>query len=146
MASNSFIQENIVEGILKRRIDANGKKQYLIQWEGSNCDQATWENEENISGIKNLIEEFESKLKKDQEEKDYKNIIDNIMESLDNNIPSKVISCRLYNDILLCFCEFEESSDGLITEPCYIPNKVLREYFPKILIDFYETKVYFVNQ
>ena len=145
MSRNNLGQDHTVEGILKRRTDTNGKKQYLIQWEGLNSDQATWECEENISNIKHLLDEFERKITKDQESKDYKDLIENIMDSLEENIPSKVLSCRLYNSILLCFCEFQESSNGITLEPCYIPSKVLREHYPKILIDFYETKIYFIN-
>jgi hypothetical protein len=147
MSRNNLIQLNMVEGILKSRTDINLKKQYLIQWEGSDIYEATWENEENLSSIKNLIDDFERRLKNDnkEKEKENKNLIENIMESLEDNIPSKVSSCRMHNGIILCYVEFSESSYGIIPEPCYVPNKLLKEYFPKILIDFYETKLYFVN-
>lgn len=46
----------IVEGVDNMKIRDDGRKVYLIRWEG--FDERTWEPEGNVGGCSNLLEEF----------------------------------------------------------------------------------------
>ena len=47
-----------VEKILEKRIDKKGTAMYRVKWEGFTEDQATWEPEDHLEGVKWLVDEF----------------------------------------------------------------------------------------
>jgi len=138
-------QEYIVESILDKRINSKGEPEYLIKWEDYPIEDSTWEPKENVQGVGTLLEEFEKKLANKEKEKKDKDVINLIFEALQDSIPSKIISVRIKRDELHCLCEFEQESNGITRDPCYIPSKFLKEFFPKILIDYYESKIWFIK-
>lgn len=65
-------QENqvyIVEQILKKKKTSEGKIKYFIKWQGFPPEESTWEPEENLAGIKNMIQEFEANLNAESSKK-----------------------------------------------------------------------------
>jgi len=60
-------QDYIVEKILDKRIKSN-KVQYFLKWKGYPDTDNTWEPVDHLEDCKDLIREFEDKLKKKQEE------------------------------------------------------------------------------
>ena len=138
-------QEYIVESILNKRVNSRGLSEYLIKWEDYPAEDSTWEPAENVQAVKTLLDQFENNWAKKQKEEKEKEIINSIMDNLNDSIPMKILSVKLKNDEICCFSEFEQESNGITRDPCYIPSKFLREFFPQLLIDFYESKIWFVN-
>jgi len=139
-------QEYIVETILDKRINSKGQNEYLIKWEDYSVEDSTWEPGENVQAVKSLLDQFEIKLaKKDKEQKE-KEFTKLIWDSLQQSLPAKVLSIKLKNDEICCFCEFEQESTGITRDSCYIPSRFLKEFFPHILIDYYESKIWFVKK
>jgi len=62
------------------------------------------------------------------------------------NEPEEVISVRKEGDQIRCFVRFKERSDGVIPENSYISSSVLKELYPKILINYYESKIKFIDR
>ncbi|GMS88224.1 hypothetical protein PENTCL1PPCAC_10399, partial [Pristionchus entomophagus] len=61
-------EEYTVEKILDKRVNKDGKVEYLIKWEGFSLNESTWENENNAS-CPELIMEFERKRKESAQKK-----------------------------------------------------------------------------
>lgn len=69
-----------------------------------------------------------------------------ILRDIDDNIPKKINSVKKFEGELFSLVEWEERSDGLTPDPAYIPSMLLRKLNPKLLIQFYESKIKFVNK
>jgi Chromo (CHRromatin Organisation MOdifier) domain len=172
MSDNEFV----VEDILEKRINPQGIKEYLVKWEGYRVSESTWEPEENLENSKEIIKDFEDRelAKKlslqgsnahpqkkstltdhmlnndllenppspqEKNEDDYQ-----ILQDFEDNIPKKIKSVKKIEDQLYSLVEWEERSDGLTPNPAYIPCISLRKINPKLLIEFYESKIKFVNK
>ena len=165
-------REFIVEEILEKRIK-NGKVEYFIKWEGYKISESTWEPEENVSNSEDLIKDFlnkevaKTKSNKiidtnfSKETKHLENVIQNsfenkneqrqyeetpILSELKEDVPKKIRSVKKIEGELYSLIEFEERSDGLLTDPCYFPSLLLRKINPKLLIEFYESKIKFISK
>lgn len=57
------VEEFIVESILEKR-KIGGRTEYLIKWKDYSADENTWEPVENLRHSKELLRDFEEKLKK----------------------------------------------------------------------------------
>lgn len=153
MTSKSQAKEFYVEAIIDKRINLKGQVEYLIKWEDYAIEDATWEPIENIMELKPLLEQYEkTKANLQSANSNSTNIqedlkMEEILECLEEEkIPLKILSIKMYEKKLICLCEFAESSTGIVPDPSYVPNSILREKYPKILIDFYESKIKFVNR
>ncbi len=69
-----------------------------------------------------------------------------ILRDIEDNIPKKINSVKKFEGELFSLVEWEERSDGLTPDPAYIPSMLLRKINPKLLIQFYESKIKFVNK
>jgi len=69
-----------------------------------------------------------------------------ILRDIEDNIPKKINSVKKFDGELYSLVEWEERSDGLTPDPAYIPSLLLRKLNPKLLIEFYESKIKFVNK
>jgi hypothetical protein len=56
--------EYMVEKVLNKRVTSDGIIEYLIKWDGYETEESTWEPAENLLNIKNLIKDYEDRLKK----------------------------------------------------------------------------------
>lgn len=147
MALNNLNQEFFVQSILDKRINLHGQVEYLIQWEGFPIEDSTWEPMDNVACIQDMIDQYEKKINREREKANKENdLIQMTRETLNDCIPSKILSVKLHKNSILCFCEFEEASNGITQDPCYIPSRVLRDICPKVLVDYYESKIWFVNK
>ena len=165
-------REYIVEEILEKRI-IDGKIEYFIKWEGFRISESTWEPEENLSNSKDLIKDFLNKeaaktnskeiieSNASKETNHMENVIQNsyenknelrqyedtpIITELNEDVPKKIRSVKKIDEELYSLVEFEERSDGLVTDPCYVPSLLLRKINPKLLIEFYESKIKFISK
>jgi len=59
-------EEFKVEKILNKRI-VWGKEKFLVQWKGYMAEEDMWESRENLGNVKELVEEFERKYRKEAE-------------------------------------------------------------------------------
>ena len=153
MTSNCQAKEFYVEAILDKRVNLKGQVEYLIKWEDYSIEDATWEPIQNINDLKPLLEQYEKSKAIIQSANTNNNyvqenlLMEEILEFLDEDkIPLKILSMKMFENKLLCLCEFSESSTGIVPDPCYVPSTFLREKNAKILIDFYESKIKFVNR
>jgi len=150
MTSKSQAKEFYVEAIIDKRVNLKGQEEYLVKWEDYSIEDATWEPLENILVLKPLLEQYEKSKANSlsgnnniQEDLQTEEILNFLNE---DQIPLKVLSIKRLENQLLCLCEFSESSTGIVPDPCYVLSAVLRERCPKLLIDFYESKIKFVNR
>lgn len=158
--------EYYVEKILEKKI-IKGEIKYLIKWDGWPIEDSTWEPLSNLGNIKNLIEIFEKERAiknskpKQRRRRRRRNMIKNINNSNNNvsselesiiiydlkdDVPIEILSVKKGNEGILALVRFETRSDGI--EPCdkYVPTYILRELYPKVLINFYESKIKFVEK
>ena len=56
----------LVEQILEKKVQG-GKAYYLVKWQGYGKEEATWEPLENVMYVKDMVDSYEEKLKKDKE-------------------------------------------------------------------------------
>ncbi|GMT01650.1 hypothetical protein PENTCL1PPCAC_23824, partial [Pristionchus entomophagus] len=69
-----------VEKILNRRVHEAGNVEYLVKWEGYPLNEATWENEYNLSQCPDLIMAFErERMERSMQRKEHE--VKNIDES-----------------------------------------------------------------
>lgn len=166
-------EEYIVEEILEKRINRLGKTEYLVKWEGYKVSESTWEPIENLENSQDLILDFEERdaIKKREKEKNNDNATNNnvmngdvntkesnnnnnslnkqdhiIIRDIEDNMPKKIKSVKKIDGELFSLVEWEERSDGLTPDVAYIPSMILRTLNPKLLIEFYESKIKFVNK
>ena len=57
-------KEHEVEKILNRR-ERKGKLKYLVRWKCYTAEKYTWEGLENLKNVRDLVEEFEKKIRKE---------------------------------------------------------------------------------
>ena len=56
-----------VSKVLAKRTDVRGRLEYLVSWKEYPGEE-TWEGLENLRNVKNMLDEFEAKIRKQQEE------------------------------------------------------------------------------
>lgn len=161
---------NVAKILDKKEI--KGKQFYLIEWEGFSLEEATWEPYQNIKeNCLDMIKEFEKKvkIKKEQQtfEKNSKEIKNSTLENdkiyfrkkisfnekffqqgslQTQDIPKSIIFVRRdTNKNLLCAVEWHIRKDGFKPNPSFCSNEEIKSYDPKILIDYYEKKLRFLN-
>jgi len=66
----------------------------------------------------------------------------NLEGALDCDIPSKIVSAKmLENNSVLCFVEWKERYDGSKPLISPISNLELKNTYPMLLIEYYESKL-----
>jgi len=61
-----------------------------------------------------------------------------------NDSPNKVINAKFLNKELMCLIEWNPRSNGITPDPSYHKVEYFKKKYPKLLIDFFETKLKFV--
>jgi len=56
-----------VEKIMNKR-KVRGREKYLVRWKGCTAEEDTWESRENLKNVMELVEEFERKYCREEEE------------------------------------------------------------------------------
>ena len=125
-----------VDKIIKKGLDEAGKVYYKVKWKNHSESKSTWEPVENLGDLIDLIQVYEIELKKKQK----KYMI----------TPKKVNFAKYYKNKLYVNVTWEEpasfagSKNSLPTT--MVAYEELREKFPKLLIDFYETRIKYGNK
>ena len=143
-----------VEEIIGKRLNQKGQTQYLIKWQGYSLKESTWEPAENLQKIKPMIRVYEENSKKKTNEESLPNKqseetnkrvggYHEILDSLGPLVPSVIITAKPIENILHCLVNFVQTEEEKFP-PAYIPSSVLKDTYPKILIDYYETRIRFV--
>ena len=71
----------------------------------------------------------------------------NVLTEFDYNIPEEVISVKRDKEgQILCLVKFKERSDGIQPDNAYVQSSMLKDSHPKILINYYESKIKFVEK
>jgi hypothetical protein len=146
--------EYIVEKVVDKRI-IGGEIEYLIKWEGYDSSENTWEPPENLDNIGNLIQEFENRKKKKEinwkiEGSNARVLefqgVDDLVNEIKDQIPERITTVKDHNGEIYALVIWQPNSDGISPDSCYIKSSLLAEIYPKLLIEFYETKIKFVNK
>ena len=125
-----------VEKIIGKRY-VQGKIEYKVKWLGYKMTECTWEPEENLVNVRDLIEKFENN-EKNENQLNSNNI--NLNEyKIDNRFMNvstiKVIDNQLYGIV-------KYNNNGIIEERKILTSE-LKKVNPFILIQFYESKLKF---
>lgn len=147
--------------MLNKKVE-DGEIKYLIKWEGWSKEESTWEPMSNLGHIQDLIAEFEKKRKPtnanklrgrqskklaEQETDSKVKVEKKILHDLGMNIPEEIINVKKHSDDnILCLVKFKDRPDGITTDDAYVSSTILKEIYPKVLIDFYESKIKFVDK
>ena len=187
---------NVEKIIAKEKI--GNEVRYLVKWENFPEADCTWEPEDNLDNVKDLLEEFNNNINENEREneKDMINIPDfqkrkrgrpkknnenhnennndstkleskrekqesvrkertpikdYIMENptvdpkYGNDIPERIISLRKIQEDLFCLTKWKCRNDGIQPEDCLVKNSFYKQKYPKLLIEYYESRVRFVN-
>jgi hypothetical protein len=137
-----------VEGILDKKI-IKGKTKYLIKWIGWPEEDSTWEPLENLKSIDFMINHYENNSKENLTDDNSDNLLidkDSQFEeggagSLDCDIPKIIINAKMSGNEIKCLVSWNKRYDGSNPGNTYISNKLLREIYPQLLIEYYESKI-----
>jgi hypothetical protein len=148
-----------VEKILDKKYE-NGRLLYLVKWLDYPNSENTWEPLTHLTDVRELIEEFE----KEQLEKEKGGFVDKNFEfddrpfkfkyisnkpptgNIKTDIPKKFKSAKKAEENVYILVEWNERMDGIQPLDSYIVNKVLREKYGNMLLDFYEDRLKFNNK
>ena len=61
--------------------------------------------------------------------------------SIESDTPLRISSAKLINGEIFVTMEWMPSADGQVLEPTLLPNTVVKDVCPKLLIDYYESKI-----
>lgn len=73
---NSNLKKNFynIDKIITRKIK-NGKKMYLIKWEGYSLEYCSWESTSHLKNVLNTVKEFEQNFPNSIQREDYKKFL-----------------------------------------------------------------------
>jgi hypothetical protein len=142
----------IVEDIIDKKVHGKGTK-YLVKWLGLPIEESTWEPKSHLISVKNKIIEFEnrininnSKIEKPIEEDKKPDMEENLIcGNIDKgDTPKRIKSAKYVSPgNILCLVEWNERINGIQPSDTYVSNKVLRNEYYNLLLDFYESKIKF---
>lgn len=70
----------------------------------------------------------------------------NLLHDLDTDEPLRVVDSKMdHKRKVICYIEWKVRSDGMKPDSAYVSTDVLKEKFPKFLIDYYESRIKFVK-
>lgn len=126
-----------VEKIIGKRY-VQGKIEYKVKWLGYKMTECTWEPEENLVNVRDLIDKFENKNEKNENQLKSNNL--NLNEYKIDNRFIKVNTIKVIDNQLYGIVKY--NNNGMIEER-KISTAELKKVNPFILIEFYESKLKF---
>ena len=126
-----------VEKIIGKR-NVNGKIEYKVKWLGYKMTECTWEPEENLVNVRDLIDKFENKNEKNENQLKSNNL--NLNEYKIDNRFIKVNTIKVIDNQLYGIVKY--NNNGIIEERKILTSE-LKKVNPFILIQFYESKLKF---
>ena len=126
-----------VEKIIGKRY-VQGKIEYKVKWLGYKMTECTWEPEENLVNVRDLIDKFENKNEKNENQLKSNNL--NLNEYKIDNRFIKVNTIKVIDNQLYGIVKY--NNNGIIEERKILTSE-LKKVNPFILIQFYESKLKF---
>jgi hypothetical protein len=126
-----------VEKIIGKRY-VQGKIEYKVKWLGYKMTECTWEPEENLVNVRDLIDKFENKNEKNENQLKSNNL--NLNEYKIDNRFIKVNTIKVIDNQLYGIVKY--NNNGMIEERKILTAE-LKKVNPFILIEFYESKLKF---
>ena len=126
-----------VEKIIGKRY-VQGKIEYKVKWLGYKMTECTWEPEENLVNVRDLIDKFENKNEKNENQLKSNNL--NLNEYKIDNRFIKVNTIKVIDNQLYGIVKY--NNNGIIEERKILTAE-LKKVNPFILIQFYESKLKF---
>ena len=126
-----------VEKIIDKR-KRFGKDEYKVKWLGYKMSECTWEPEENLVNVRDLIDKFENKNEKNENQLKSNNL--NLNEYKIDNRFIKVNTIKVIDNQLYGIVKY--NNNGMIEERKILTAE-LTKVNPFILIEFYESKLKF---
>jgi chromobox protein 1 len=126
-----------------------GKKEYFVKWEGYPESQNTWEPYSHLKSVKDMVREFEENLKRDKRDDptevadEEKGDVSEFEDDDDDRIPHKILLVKKINNKLHSKVQWRVKTDGTIPDTKWVPNTIMTEKFPEILIKYYEELIIF---
>jgi chromobox protein 1 len=119
--------EKEVEKILDKRL-MNGKEEFLIKWK--NSENNSWKTINELKDCQQMIDEFKGS--------------NQLFNGFDRGFrPFKILGAKLdHKNQLLFLVMFKED----LTTAHLIPNHVLRQKCPQLLIKFYEKNILWIRK
>ena len=189
---------NVEKIIAKEKI--GNEVRYLVKWENFPEAECTWEPEDNLDNVKDLVDDFNNNInengrekekplnipelqkrkrgrpkkreskndnsldsnemktklddKRKKEDSSYKEALENkeiilenrsLVPKYEKDIPERIISLRKIDEDLFCLTKWKCRNDGIQPEDCLVKNSYYKQKYPKLLIEYYESRVRFVN-
>jgi hypothetical protein len=60
---------------------------------------------------------------------------------LEYDIPQKITHARMSGSEVMCQVEWKKRYDNSKPKQSYVSNKILKQQYPKLLLDYYESKI-----
>lgn len=166
--------EYLVEKVIGKRVISN-IVYYKIKWEGYSIEESTWEPISNLNNITHLIDEWErenlASTKENNENQKKGFVLKNknnenkndesfdsksekketyeVIEQIGNRSPISITGAKGINGKIYCLVNFENKKKGKSNsekEKKFVPSSVMKDQHPKLLIEFYESKIKFINK
>jgi len=84
-----------VERIMNKR-KVQGRDKYLVQWKGCTAEEDTWESRENLKNAMELVEEFEKKYSREEEEEGRWQEVERDRKTFSRELPGRYTVKLLY--------------------------------------------------
>lgn len=134
--------EYIIERIVAKEIDDNGKAKFLVKWENYPSTSNTWEPLENLVGCEKALQKFEQERAKKLAKKCANGQASSLLGKGKNLIDQKyrvkeIIGMTFVEDVKYFVISLEDPKES----PKFIRASLANRMFPDRVIDFYETKI-----
>ncbi len=149
-----------VECILDRKLLGN-RPVYKIKWVGYPLSECTWEPLAHLSQVMDLVDAYEEVRKLEAEipeapldefghpirsavvMKETSAETSKVMGKLEVDTPVGILAGRLETGRVICKLEWARRLDGTLPLPSEVHSDEIKEEFPELLLDFYESQLKF---
>lgn len=134
--------EYIIERIVSKEIDDNGKAKFLVKWENYPSTSNTWEPLENLVGCEKALQKFEQEKAKKLAKKCANGQTSSLLGKGKNLIDQKyrlkeIIGMTVVEEVKYFVITLTDPKES----PKFIRASLANRMFPDRVIDFYETKI-----
>ena len=144
----SMIDISKIEKIIGKK-STEGIEFYEVKWQNKN--KTTWEpvtefGDNDLSKLMEIAEPKRAKSPKAKVEPEER--IDE-EGTIEKDVPLRVVSGKQHKNNpldLICTVEWKKRDDGKKPADSEVKNSVLKEKYPSVLIEFYESKIRFANK
>lgn len=124
--------------IYKKEDKESKKNDYLLNWRS--IEEAPWKPTTNIKKIQKDIIAFEKEMN-NQSIKSQNMISKNYGKLEEGDIAEEILGISKKNNVIFAFIRWKTNKNGIRPMDSFVSTKILKEYDPLILINFYEKKL-----